>query len=59
MKGIAKVKGQIIQVITTLEIVIGILSGVILLGEKLNLPTIFGGTLILFSVFIVSSKSNK
>jgi len=59
MKGIAKVKGQIIQVITTLEIVIGILSGVILLGEKLNLPTIFGGTLILFGVFIVSSKSNK
>ena len=56
MKGIAKVKGQIIQVITMLEIVIGSLSGIILLGEKLNLPTIIGGIFILFGIFIVSAK---
>lgn len=57
MQGIAKVKGQIIQVITMLEIVIGVLSGVILLGEKLNLPTIIGGALILLGIFIVSAKN--
>jgi len=57
MKGIKMVKGQIIQVITMLEIPVGALSGVILLNEKLTSNTIIGGILILFGVFIVSSKN--
>jgi len=56
MRGIKKVKGQIIQVITMLEIFIGSVSGVVLLNEKLSLRTIIGGILILLSIFIVSSK---
>jgi len=59
MQGIKKVKGQIIQIITMLEILISSLSGVILLNEKLNLQTIIGGILILSSIFIVSSKQSK
>jgi drug/metabolite transporter (DMT)-like permease len=54
MRGIKKVKGQIIQIITMFEIFIGILSGVILLNEKLSLHTVIGGILILLSIFIVS-----
>jgi len=59
MQGIKQVKGQTIQIITMLEIVIGSLSGVLLLGEKLSLQTIIGGAFILFAVFIVSSNSTK
>ncbi len=59
MQGIKKVKGQIIQVITMLEILIGSLSGVLLLGERLTLQTLTGGALILLGVFIVSSKNRK
>lgn len=55
MHGIKKVKGQIIQIITVLEIVISSLSGVIFLHEKLELLTVFGGIFILLSVFIVST----
>lgn len=55
MYGIKKVKGQIIQIITVLEIIISSLSGVVFLHEKLEPLTVVGGIFILFSVFIVSS----
>lgn len=54
MHGIKKVKGQIIQVITVLEILVGILSGVMFLGENLNIQTIIGGMFILLGIFIVT-----
>ncbi len=57
MEGIKWVKGQIIQVITMLEIVVASLSGILLLGEKLTLPTIIGGLFIIGGIFIVSVKS--
>ena len=56
MKGISLVKGQIIQVITMLEIVVASLSGIFLLGEQINLQTLIGGVCILAGIFIVSSK---
>lgn len=56
MKGISLVKGQIIQVITMLEIVVASLSGILLLGEQLNIQTIMGGACILAGIFVVSSK---
>jgi drug/metabolite transporter (DMT)-like permease len=57
MEGIKHVKGQIIQVITMLELVVGSLSGILLLGEKLTLSTLIGGTFIIAGIFIVSAKS--
>ncbi len=56
MKGIQLVKGQIIQVITMLEIVVASLSGILLLHEQLTLPTIIGGLFIIVGIFIVSKK---
>lgn len=56
MEGIKRVKGQIIQVITMLEIVVASLSGIILLGEKVTQSIILGGALILAGIFIVSEK---
>ena len=55
-KGIALVKGQIIQVVTMLEIVVASLSGILLLGERLNWQTATGGALILAGIVIVSGK---
>ncbi len=59
MEGIKKVKGQIIQVVTMLEIAVGSLAGVLLLGEKLSLPTIVGGAFILLGILIVTFKNQK
>lgn len=56
MEGIARVKGQVIQVITMLEIVVASLSGILLLGERLNWQTAIGGVLILAGIVIVSGK---
>jgi drug/metabolite transporter, DME family len=57
MSGINKVKGQIIQVVTMLEIVVASLSGIILLGEKIEWPTIVGGLCIVAGIIIVSAKT--
>lgn len=59
MQGIKMVKGQIIQVVTMLEIVIGSISGVLLLHEELTIPTVVGGALILSGVLIVSAKGKN
>ena len=59
MEGIKRVKGQIIQVITTLEIVIASLCGIVLLHEKVTLSTMIGGLFIIASIFIVSAKKNN
>jgi len=59
MNGINHVKGQIIQVVTMLEIVVASLSGVILLGETVTLPTVLGGLFIIVGILIVSGKPKK
>jgi DME family drug/metabolite transporter len=59
MEGIKRVKGQIIQVITMMEIVVASLSGYILLKEPLTPNTLLGGAFILFGIFIVSLKNKK
>lgn len=56
MNGISRVKGQIIQVITMLEIVIASLSGVLLLGEPMSIQTIVGGLFIIGGIFVVSKR---
>jgi drug/metabolite transporter (DMT)-like permease len=57
MEGIKRVKGQVIQIITMLEIIVASLSGYFLLKESLTVQTIVGGAFILLSVFIVSRKN--
>ncbi|PIY71620.1 hypothetical protein COY87_05230 [Candidatus Roizmanbacteria bacterium CG_4_10_14_0_8_um_filter_33_9] len=59
MQGINKVKGQIIQIITVLEIIISSLSGVIFLKESLSFFTLLGVLFILLGVLIVSSRNKK
>lgn len=56
MKGITLVKGQVIQVITMFEIVVASLSGILLLGERPTVQTLFGGLFIVGGILIVSSK---
>lgn len=56
MEGIARVKGQVIQVITMLEILVASLSGILLLGEGVTVQTIIGASLILAGISIVSGK---
>ena len=56
MRGISLVKGQIIQVITMFEIVVASLSGILLLGERPTIQTLFGGLFIIGGILIVSSK---
>lgn len=56
MKGIDQVKGQNIQIITMLEVLVASLSGVILLHEPLSFPIVCGGILILGGVIVVSVK---
>lgn len=56
MNGISRVKGQIIQVVTMLEIVVASLSGILLLGEKVSWQTLVGGMCILLGILIVSKK---
>lgn len=57
MEGIKKVKGQVIQVITMLEILVASFSGFFLLKEPLTSNTILGGAFILLGIFIVSLKN--
>ncbi|OGD62810.1 hypothetical protein A2160_05590 [Candidatus Beckwithbacteria bacterium RBG_13_42_9] len=54
MEGIKHVKGQTIQIVTMLEVLVATLSGVLLLGEKLTLPIVLGGFCILSSIFVAS-----
>jgi CRISPR-associated DxTHG motif protein len=57
MEGIKRVKGQVIQVITMMEILIASLSGFFLLKEPLTSNTIMGGAFIILGIFIVSLKN--
>lgn len=59
MNGIKQVKGQIIQVITMLEIVVASLSGFILLKEPIDANAVIGGVFIIIGIFIVSSKKKS
>lgn len=59
MEGVKRVKGQIIQIVTMLEIVIGILAGTLLLHEKLTAATFAGGVLILLGVLAVSARKHQ
>lgn len=59
MQGVKRVKGQLIQIITMLEVLVGSLSGVFLLGETLTLPIVLGAACILGGVLIATSKSQK
>jgi len=58
MQGIKLVRGQYIQIITMMEVLVGTLSGVILLKEPLPSRVMIGGLLILGGVLVVSAKKN-
>lgn len=59
MEGIKRVKGQIIQVITMLEILVASLSGFFLLREPITPNTLLGGAFILSGIFVVSLKNKS
>lgn len=61
MEGIKQVKGQVIQIVTSLEVLVASLSGVLLLQESVSLQTIVGGICILIGIYIatISTSSPK
>jgi drug/metabolite transporter (DMT)-like permease len=59
MEGLKRVKGQIIQVITMLELIVASLSGFFLLKEPITLNTLLGGAFILLGIFVVSLKKKS
>jgi drug/metabolite transporter (DMT)-like permease len=59
MQGIKLVKGQIIQVITMLEIIVASLSGYFLLKEPLGINEIIGGMFIILGILVVTTKKQS